>query len=106
MVLSTINLFLISVLRLDSGTDFSYLGSIEPTPYDDMNRFIEAMQCLGFTEKQQNLIYSVIAAILHGGNVDFVDIDEEKCCISEHSAQHLQTFCQLLGQFYNQLNRL
>ncbi|CAG2116905.1 unnamed protein product, partial [Medioppia subpectinata] len=84
-------------LKLDSNTEFAYLASIEPTPYDDMDRFIEAMQCLGFTEKQQNLIYNVVAAILHAGNIEFTRIDDEKCCLSDDSEPHLQTFCSLLG---------
>jgi myosin-5 len=84
-------------LKLKSDTEFNYLGQIEPTQYDDMSRFVEAIQCLGFTDKQQNLIFNVIAAILHGGNIDFTKIDDEKCCISDYSERHLQTFCELLG---------
>ncbi len=76
------------------------MGQIEPTQYDDMSRFVEAMQCLGFTDKQQSLIFNLIAAILHGGNIDFTKIDDEKCCISDFSEHHLQTFCELLGFFH------
>jgi len=86
-------------LRLKSDIEFTYLGQIEPTKYDDMSRFVDAMHCLGFSEKQQNLIYRVVAAILHAGNVDFEKIDDEKCCISDYSEHHLETFCELLGLF-------
>ena len=57
------------------------MGSIVPTPYDDMNRFIEAMQCVGFTEKQQNMIYGVVAAILHGGNVILMNNSNKNICV-------------------------
>lgn len=95
--ISVIVVFNSNILRLDANTEFAYLASIEPTPYDDMNRFVEAMQCLAFSEKQQNLIFNVIASILHGGNIEFVKLDDEKCCISDDSEYHLQVFCQLLG---------
>lgn len=87
-----------SLVRLDGDTDFAYLASIEPTPYDDMSRFVEAMHCLGFSEKQQNMIFNVIASILHGGNIQFVKLDDEKCTLSDDSLCHLQNFCQLLGK--------
>ena len=89
--------------RLDGDTDFAYLASIEPTPYDDMSRFVEAMHCLGFSEKQQNMIFNVIASILHGGNIQFVKLDDEKCSLSDDSLCYLQNFCQLLGKAFRSL---
>lgn len=74
------------------------MGEIEPTKYDDLTKFNEAMQCLGFSDKQQNLIYKVIAAILHGGNIDFVKDDKEGSTISNKSDLNLSTFCELLGE--------
>lgn len=96
---------IVFINRLDPKFEFSYLGQIEPTKYDDMTRFVEAMLCLGFSEKQQNIIFRVIAAILHGGNIDFSKVDDEKCVISNESGTHLNIFCDLLGNnLYTYLN--
>ena len=77
--------------------DFVYLGSNEKTPYDDMSRFVEALDTLGFTDKQKNVIYVIIAAILHGGNIEFVSLDDERCTISDDSEGSLKKFCELLS---------
>lgn len=85
-------------LGLQDGDGFAYLGSNEPTAYDDMSKFIEAAATLGFTERQKNVIFAVVAAILHGGNVQFAANDEESCrVLEEDSSGPLGRFVQLLG---------
>src|SRR5699024_2956443 len=72
-------------LGLNEGQEFTYLGSNEKTPYDDMSKFVEALDTLGFSERQKSVIFAVVAAILHGGNVEFEALDEEHCQVSEES---------------------
>lgn len=76
--------------------NFKYLGGITPCESDDMSRFNEAMTILGFSEKQQELIYKVVAAILHAGEIQFKSVNEEECTIGK-ADQHLIIFCSLLG---------
>lgn len=83
-------------LGLNKSTSFQYLGDNESSPYDDMTRFVEALEILGFSEKQKNTIFQVIAAILHGGNIIFSDKDGESCEIGEESLRSLDKFCTLL----------
>lgn len=82
-------------LKLDGDYRFAYLGNIQPGTGDDLSRFYEAMQCLGFTEKQQSAIFQIIAAVLHAGNIQFILVDEESCTIDLED-QHLISFCELL----------
>lgn len=101
--------------RLNS-QNFEYLGQIQPAESDDLSKFNEAIQCLGFGEKQQDLIYRIVAAILHAGlieqnklinninlilfflgNIEFAQIDEEQCAIPMED-QHIETFCKLLSK--------
>lgn len=89
--------------RLD-GFDFAYLGNQKPTKADDISKFTEAMQTLGFSEKQQRVILRVVAAILHAGNIQFRQVDEEQCAISGNDL-HLQYFCVLLGLDVNATNK-
>ncbi|RWS07279.1 unconventional myosin-Vc-like protein, partial [Dinothrombium tinctorium] len=85
----------LSFLRL-SGFSFNYMGSGTPSNNDDFSKFFEAMQCLGFSEKQQDLILRIIAAILHAGNIEFIELDEDECKVEENNV-HLNAFCELLG---------
>jgi len=75
---------------------FSYLGSIEPTESDDMTKFNEAMLTLGFNERQQDLIYKIVSAILHAGDIEFRKVSDEECSIPMDD-RHLVAFCTLLG---------
>ena len=85
-------------LGLNDESTFAYLGSNEPTAYDDMSKFIEAANTLGFTERQKAVIFAVVAAILHGGNVDFESLDDESCRIgADAEAGPLARFIALLG---------
>ncbi|KAI1280411.1 Unconventional myosin-Va [Halotydeus destructor] len=85
----------LSHLGLDSW-DFDYLGTQKPGNHDDIAKFNEAMHILAFTEKQQNVIYRIVAAVLHAGNIGFVRVDEEQCAIPQEDF-HLTCFCELLG---------
>lgn len=82
----------------DSSKEFNYLGSNEKSAYDDMTRFLEAFDTLGFVDNQKDVLYRVIAAILHGGNIVFVNQpDEESCVLEDNDAlKSLQLFCKLL----------
>ena len=81
-----------------SDQQFIYLGSNEQSPYDDMSRFLEALDTLSFSDKQRNILFTVIAAILHGGNIMFGrGQDDESCTLADKNSLHsLQTFCRLL----------
>lgn len=83
-------------LGLNQPESFAYLGSNEKTSYDDMTRFVEALETLGFTDKQKNTIFQVIAAILHGGNIVFDDSDGDSCVINDDTKDSLEMFCKLL----------
>lgn len=76
--------------------NFRYLGGITPSSADDLARFNEAMCILGFPEKQQDLIYKIVASILHAGEIQFNAINEEQCVIDEDDF-HLNIFCSLLA---------
>lgn len=84
-------------LGLDQPDSFAYLGSNEATQYDDMTRFVEALEVLGFNERQKSIIFAVIAAILHGGNIVFRQLDDERCDIDPDTLPALERFCALLG---------
>ena len=76
--------------------NFNYLGGTAPSDSDDCSKFIEAMTVLGFTERQQESILKIIAAILHSGNISFKTVNDEECTIPLDD-QHLIVFCTLLG---------
>lgn len=82
-------------LRLNEEYSFSYLGNVQTNPSDDISRFYEAMQCLGFTDKQQSTIFQIIAAVLHAGNIQFCLVDDESCTV-DLDDPHLISFCELL----------
>ncbi|XP_074593590.1 unconventional myosin-Va-like isoform X2 [Brevipalpus obovatus] len=84
----------ISEFCLD-GYDFAYLGRIKPCASDDLSRFLDALQCLGFTDKQQSSIFSIVAAVLHAGNINFIHLDDEQCTVDKDDP-HLNSFCDLL----------
>ncbi|RWS27899.1 unconventional myosin-Va-like protein [Leptotrombidium deliense] len=83
-------------LRLKKNYAFNYLGDMKPSSADDISKFNEAMTCLGFSDKQQDIIYRIVAAVLHAGNIEFVPVDEEQCEIYSND-EHLSSFCELLG---------
>ena len=85
----------LDLFRLDSKFQFAYLGGVKPTKNDKIDEFLSAMQTLGFTDRQQDLIFRVIASILHAGNVNFKTIDDDQCQIADDDL-HLKIFCNLL----------
>ena len=85
----------LDLFRLDAGFKFAYLGGVEPTKSDKVSEFLSAMQTLGFSERQQDLIFRVIASILHAGNINFETVDDDQCQIADNDL-HLKIFCQLL----------
>ncbi|PFH34394.1 myosin G [Besnoitia besnoiti] len=68
---------------------------------DDLAGFSElkrALLILGFTPSTQNAIFSIVAAILHLGNVAFdPDAAGEKCVVLGATRDHLATASELLG---------
>ncbi|CAG9794436.1 unnamed protein product [Diatraea saccharalis] len=99
-------------LRLDHQDSFHYLnqgGSPNIDGVDDLRAFNEtrnALTTLGVTETEQQNMFTILAAILHLGNVDFHESDpdvspgqdapEEGAYISS-SDKHLSIVCSLLG---------
>lgn len=55
-----------------------------------MSKFVEAMDILGFKEQHKNVIFAVVASILHGGNVDFRALDDERCEIDKDSEENFK----------------
>jgi myosin protein heavy chain len=61
---------------LTSATDYDYLNKTKLTAkmIDDVKEYgdtLKAMEVLGFTNDEQELVFSLVAAILHLGNVQF-----------------------------------
>lgn len=83
---------------------FNYCGGIEPADdRDDLRKFNEALKTLNIDASRTNVIYRIIAGILHGGNIEFenpVDKDEsdlDTSCQVDTSSFHFQAFCDLIG---------
>ncbi|KFG37005.1 myosin G, partial [Toxoplasma gondii GAB2-2007-GAL-DOM2] len=73
-----------------------------PAPdIDDLTGFSElkrALLVLGFSPSTQNSIFSIVAAILHLGNVTFApEAGGEKCSVVSNSRDHLTAASELLG---------
>ena len=85
----------LSMFRLDCEFRFNYLGDVEPTKTDKIKDFLAAMKTLGFNEQQQDLIFRIIASILHAGNIKFEKVDDDQCRIADNDL-HLKIFCELL----------
>lgn len=81
--------------RLNSEFHFNYLGNVEVSKSDKISEFLTAMQTLGFTNRQQDLIFRITASILHAGNINFNPIDDDQCEIADNDF-HLKVFCNLL----------
>lgn len=82
---------------------FRALGGIEiQEGRDDLRRFNEALATLNIDPAQADLIYRIIAGIMHGGNIDFEPLDKDSneddfgCRIKEDGC-HFESFCELLG---------
>lgn len=84
---------------------FHSLGGIEPQDTrDDLKRFNEALKTLNIDERRIDIIYRIIAGILHGGNIKFKPLNEgdesdvEDCpCEVDFDDIHFQACCELIG---------
>nr|CEL70079.1 TPA: myosin G, putative [Neospora caninum Liverpool] len=80
-------------------------GTGAPSPphpeVDDLAGFSElkrALLILGFSPSTQNAIFSIVAAILHLGNVTFApEAGGEKCAVAGNTRDHLNAASELLG---------
>lgn len=83
--------------------EFRYMGGISPVDYrDDLSKFNEALKVLNIDQNRTDVIYKIIAAILHGGNIKFkpesVDDDaNEDCGCQVIEDVHFEAFCDLIG---------
>ncbi|KAI3923089.1 hypothetical protein MKW92_045019 [Papaver armeniacum] len=90
--------------KLENPRNFHYLNQTscyEVANVDDAREYLEtrnAMDVVGISQEEQDAIFSVVAAILHLGNIDFVkgkEIDSSKLK-NDKSLYHLQTVAELL----------
>ena len=66
---------------------------------DDMSDFLEtrkSLDFLNFSETMQKEFFSIVAAVLHAGNIEFLEAERERCRIEEEDAA-FQAFCTLMG---------
>jgi len=72
---------------------------------DDLRRFNEALRTLNIDDQRIQIIYRIIAGILHGGNIEFkVQSNEENepeedcpCSIDAENDFHFKKCCELIG---------
>jgi myosin-5 len=89
-------------LKLGSPCEFHYLNQGQAMTIegvDDNRDFLamhEAMGMLGISDHQKTDIFTVLAAILHLGNIQLIENDGESCDIDSHD-HHLITASSLLG---------
>lgn len=92
---------------------FDFLAGIEPVDSrDDLRRFNEALKTLNIDEKRIDVIYRIIAGILHGGNIKFEpetssehgddgaanrEVDDETPCTINTDDFHFKACCELIG---------
>ncbi|XP_023938107.2 unconventional myosin-Va [Bicyclus anynana] len=99
-------------LKLDHQDCFHYLnqgGSPQIDGVNDFKTFNEtktALTTLGVTESEQQNMFTVLASILHLGNVDLTSSEEDaECAYIESDDTHLKTVCSLLGVSKLELSR-
>ncbi|XP_037122598.1 unconventional myosin-Vb isoform X3 [Syngnathus acus] len=90
-------------LGLASAEDFAYTSAGENifiegvNDADELDRTRRAFRLLGIKDASQNVVFRVLAAILHLGNVQIcAQRDGESCHVSGDD-EHLAHFCRLLG---------
>uniref|UniRef100_A0A915Q5E8 Myosin motor domain-containing protein n=1 Tax=Setaria digitata TaxID=48799 RepID=A0A915Q5E8_9BILA len=74
--------------------------------YADFQRLLKGLSSIGFSAQEVNAIFDVIAAILHLGNVQFIDnVNDSKggCLIEPSSEVSLHNAAPLLGLDGNEL---
>ena len=81
--------------------DFEYLkaagGSIENV--DDSSEFVETVKSLkiaGFSENVQLKLFKILSAILHLGNLKFLENEEDSSAILSENDENLKNFAELL----------
>lgn len=84
-------------------TNFKYLGcrDTKMTKKDEEN-FNETVQCLtrlGLGTEEQKFIFAFTAAVLHLGNVAFIETEDadHPAIVNDETRPHLQKACALLG---------
>jgi myosin heavy subunit len=87
--------------------DFKLLAGLEPIDSsDDLRRFNEALKTLNIDEQRIDVIYKIVAGILHGGNIEFKpivnetngdDVDDETPCTIDMDDFHFKACCELIG---------
>lgn len=97
-------------LSLDDASHYSYLcdsdctipGTDDGKSYDET---VTALSTLGFSQHDILDIFSVLASVLHLGNILFEpgQIGDDSTCIQGND-KHLSIFCNLLGIDSNELN--
>ncbi|XP_013411638.1 unconventional myosin-Va-like [Lingula anatina] len=89
--------------QLDHQDNFYYtFQGCNPTVdgIDDAEEMLntrEAMTLLGISEKQQMMIFQILSAILHFGNVNITEDEDGENAIIKKGDKSLQTMCDLLG---------
>ncbi|XP_074612959.1 unconventional myosin-Va-like isoform X2 [Acropora palmata] len=97
-------------LRLGHQDNFYYLNQGECPYVDDVDdgegfeEMREAMDLLGIMEDQQQMIFRILAGILHIGNINIQPAGDEESEISDKDV-HLSIAAELLGVQRNQLKK-
>uniref|UniRef100_H2ZQ89 Myosin motor domain-containing protein n=1 Tax=Ciona savignyi TaxID=51511 RepID=H2ZQ89_CIOSA len=95
-----INSIVVSLLVPASNFEYTRNGNcIEIDGVNDKQEFqetVHAFTLLGVSSKHQSLIFRLLSAVLHMGNIDIEETSNgsSHCFISD---EHLQTMCSLLG---------
>ncbi|KFO59149.1 Unconventional myosin-Vb, partial [Corvus brachyrhynchos] len=96
-------------LGLTCAEDFFYTSQGGDTSIDgvddadDFEKTRHAFTLLGVKESHQMIIFRIIAAILHLGNLEIQgERDGEACSVSSED-EHLSNFCSLLGVEHSQM---
>ncbi|KAL6053329.1 Unconventional myosin-XIX [Balamuthia mandrillaris] len=90
-------------LHLTSAEDYSYTnhsGCIQVEDIDDKDRFqdtIKALETVGISKAQQNAIFTILAAVLHIGNVRFENAGGSDAGLKLVDENPLRLACELLG---------
>ncbi len=95
----------LSDMSLDEPEAFHYLDQGENPEIDgvddlkEFNSTLDAFQLLGFSEKDQRLLFRILAGILHLGNVNFEPgggRGDSESCVIEPKCAALSTMASLL----------
>ena len=63
---------------------------------EELENTREAFQLLGINSQTQIMMFQIWSAVLHMGNLHFVDDGNEGCKISDAN-KHLEKSCEMLG---------